>query len=154
MQGIGRVYVQYFNSRYGRTGTLWEGRYKAAIVDAERYFLTCMRYIELNPVRAGMAASPAEYRWSSHRANACAGVDSLIRPHPVYCQLGESTETRQAAYRDLFRSSIAQGELCVIRDATQNAWALGSAAFREKVAALSRRGERLPLGRPRKERRN
>ena len=153
MQGIGRVYVQYFNSRYRRTGTLWEGRYKAAIVDDERYLLTCMRYIELNPVRAGMVALPAEYLWSSHRANACAGIDSLIRPHPVYRQLGESTETRQAAYRDLFRSSIAQNELCVIRDATQNAWAMGSAAFREKIAALSRRGERLPLGRPRKERR-
>jgi len=153
MQGIGRVYVQYFNWRHRRTGTLWEGRYKAAIVDDERYLLTCMRYIELNPVRAGMVALPAEFQWSSHRANAHAGIDSLIRPHPVYCQLGESTESRQAAYCDLFRSSIAQDELCVIRDATQNAWAMGSAAFREKIAALSRRGERLPLGRPRKERR-
>ena len=152
MQGIGRVYVQYFNSRYRRTGTLWEGRYKAAIVDDERYLLTCMRYIELNPVRAGVVASPAGYLWSSHRANACADVDSLIRPHPVYHQLGESAETRQAAYRELFRSSIAQDELCAIRDATQNAWALGGAAFREKIAALNRRGERLPLGRPRKKR--
>ena len=154
MQGIGRVYVQYFNSRHRRTGTLWEGRYKAAIVDDERYLLTCMRYIELNPVRAGVVASPAGYLWSSHRANAYAGVDSLIRPHPVYRQLGESAETRQAAYRELFRSSIAQDELCAIRDATQNAWALGGAAFREKIVALSRRGERLPLGRPRKERCN
>jgi putative transposase len=78
----------------------------------------------------------------------------LIRPHPVYCQLGESVETRQAAYRQLFRSPIAQNEMDIIRDATQNAWALGSSAFREKIAALSRRGERLPLGRPPKGRRN
>lgn len=154
MQGIGRVYVQYFNSRHHRSGTLWEGRYKAAIVDDERYLLTCMRYIELNPVRAGMVASPAEYRWSSHRANAWAVVDKLIRPHPVYCHLGESEAARTAAYRDLFRSSISRDEMCIIRDATQNAWALGSAAFREKIAALSRRGERLPLGRPRRECRN
>jgi putative transposase len=101
-----------------------------------------------------MVASPAEYRWSSHRANAWAVVDKLIRPHPVYCHLGESEAARTAAYRDLFRSSISGDEMCIIRDATQNAWALGSAAFREKIAALSRRGERLPLGRPRKECRN
>ena len=154
MQAVGRVYVQYFNFAYRRTGTLWEGRYKAAIVDDEHYLLTCMRYIEQNPVRASMVASPAEYAWSSFRANACGATDELIEAHAVYQQLGESTEARQFAYRELFRSSIAEDDLCVIRDATQNAWALGSAAFREKIVALSRRGERLPIGRPRKERRD
>ncbi len=154
MQAIGRVYVQYFNSMYQRTGTLWEGRYKAAIVDDDRYLLTCMRYIEQNPVRASMVASPAEYQWSSFRANACEATDELIEPHALYRRLGGSAETRKLAYRELFGSPIADDDLRVIRDATQNAWALGGAAFRMKVAALNRRGERLALGRPRKERRD
>ena len=113
-----------------------------------------MRYIEQNPVRASMVASPAEYAWPSFRANACGATDELIEPHAVYRQLGAAAEVRQLAYRELFRSSIAGDDLCVIRDATQNAWALGSPAFREKITALSRRGERLPIGRPRKERRD
>jgi putative transposase len=153
MQSLGRIYVGYFNSTYQRTGTLWEGRYKAAIVDDERYLLTCMRYIELNPVRAHMVASPSEFPWSSFSANARGAVDHLVEPHAIYGRLGTSPQTRQAAYRQLFRSSISEDEMCNIRDATQNAWALGSAAFRTKIAVLTRRAERLPMGRPRKERR-
>jgi putative transposase len=151
MQSIGRVYVQYFNAAHHRTGTLWEGRHKPAIVDEERYLLTCMRYIEVNPVRAHMVASPAEFLWSSFRANACGADDDLLSPHPIYRRLGGSPEARQAAYRALFQSSIPDDELCVIRDATRNAWALGSATFRSKIAGLCRRAERLPMGRPRKE---
>ena len=150
MQAIGRVYVQYFNSIHCRTGTLWEGRYKAAIVDEERYLLTCMRYIELNPVRAQMVSSPAEYPWSSFRANAYGAIDKLIAPHAAYRALDNSANARLVAYRELFRSAIECDDLCAIRDATQNAWALGSAAFREKIASVSRRGNRLVLGRPRK----
>jgi putative transposase len=102
-----------------------------------------------------MVASPAEYQWSSFRANACGATDELIEPHAVYRQLGGCAETRKLAYRELFGSPIADDDLRVIRDATQNAWALGSAAiFRKKIAALNRRGERLPLGRPRKQRRD
>jgi putative transposase len=151
MQAIGRVYVQYFNATYRRSGTLWEGRYKAAIVDGERYLLTCMRYIELNPVRARMVANPAHYRWSSYQANACGAGDDLVVCHPIYRRLGGSPEARQATYRELFKSSIPEAQLCLIRDVTQNAWALGSAAFRSKIAELSRRAGRLPMGRPRKE---
>ena len=146
MQSIGRVYVQYFNSTHGRTGTLWEGRYKAAIVDDESYLLTCMRYIELNPVRAGMVSSPSEYRWSSYRANVCGDDDELVDPHDVFRQLGRSPAERRAAYRELFRGSIADDTLREIRDATQNAWALGDARFRRNVTTLSRRAERLPKG--------
>jgi REP-associated tyrosine transposase len=148
MQSIGRVYVQYFNSTYHRTGTLWEGRYKAAIVDDDRYLLTCMRYIELNPVRARMVSSPGEYPWSSFRANACGAPDDLVVAHPIYRRLGRSREDCQSAYRELFRSAITESDLCDIRDATQNAWALGSETFRRKVEALSRRPDRLPMGRP------
>lgn len=153
MQSIGRIYVQYFNSTYRRTGTLWEGRYKAAIVDDERYLLTCMRYIELNPVRAQMVVSPSEFPWSSFSANAWGMADDLVEPHAIYHQLGPSPEARRAAYCQLFRSAIPEAEVSSIRDATQHAWALGSAAFRNKIAALNRRAERLPMGRPRKEQR-
>ncbi len=150
MQAIGRVYVRYFNSVHWRTGTLCEGRYKAAIVDDETYVLTCMRYIELNPVRAGLVPAPDEYRWSSYGANAWGAQDALIDAHDTYRQLGRSAAERRAAYRELFRESIPDAAVRDIRDATQNAWALGSATFRRNVTTLSRRAERLPIGRPRK----
>lgn len=149
MQSIGRVYVQYFNARHGRTGTLWEGRYKAAIVDDERYLVTCMRYVELNPVRAGMVIEPSDYRWSSHRANALGENDDLLEPHPTYQRLGISPKERQAAYRELFGPPMASHELETIRDATQNAWALGGTEFRQRIVASGRRPERLPKGRRR-----
>jgi len=151
MQSIGRVYVKYFNATHCRTGTLWEGRYKAAIVDDDRYLLTCMRYIELNPVRAQMVPTPDEFPCSSFSANARGTVDDLVEPHAIYRALGSSPEARQAAYRQLFRSSIPDSEIRSIRDATQNAWALGNAEFRSRIAAMGRRAERQPLGRPRKE---
>jgi putative transposase len=149
MQSVGRIYVQYFNSMYRRTGTLWEGRYKAAIVDSDVYLLTCMRYIELNPVRARMVASPGEFPWSSFRANACGAPDALLEQHGIYRHLGDSPQMRQAGYRNLFESTMSSDECSLIRDATQHAWALGSEAFRERVAKLDRRAARLPLGRPR-----
>jgi len=149
MQAIGRVYVSYFNSVHGRTGTLWEGRYKAAIVDDETYVLTCMRYIELNPVRAGLVSAPDEYRWSSYRVNAWGAHDAFVDPHDAFRQLGHSPAERRAAYRELFRQAIPESTLNAIRDATQNAWALGDAIFRRNVTMRSRRAERLPMGRPR-----
>ena len=145
MQSLGRIYVAYFNGRYGRTGTLWEGRYKAAIVEHERYLLSCMRYIESNPVRARIVESPSEYRWSSFRANACGGVDRLITPHPIYDAMGDSADARQTAYRDLFGSAIPEDDVSEIRDATQNAWALGSPAFRRKISLLTRRAHRVRM---------
>ena len=149
MQAVGRVYVKYFNGLYDRTGTLWEGRYKAAIVEDDQYLLTCMRYIELNPVRAGIVQSPGEYPWSSFRANAEGASDALISPHALYWELGRSAETRQASYRALFCSAVSAEDMSVIRDSTQHAWALGNVAFRRKIGALGRRAERLPTGRPR-----
>lgn len=152
MQSIGRVYVQYFNERYGRTGTLWEGRYKAAIVDDERYLLTCMRYVELNPVRAGMVVDPRAYRWSSHRANALGENDDLVRAHPTYQLLGCAPKERQAGYRELFGPSVPDQEIEIIRDATQNGWALGDTKFRQRISASGRRPARLPRGGARPER--
>jgi putative transposase len=101
LQMLGRYYVQYFNYCYRRTGTLWEGRYKATLIDSEAYLLTCMRYIELNPVRAGMAVDPADYLWSSHLVNALGQASDLIEPHSEYQRLEATAEARQAAYRDL-----------------------------------------------------
>ena len=149
MQSLGRVYVQYFNRTYERTGTLWEGRYKAAIVDDETYLLACMRYIELNPVRACIVASPYDYRWSSFRANGCADADDLVHPHEIYRRLGSSPTERHAAYRELFRDAIPDATIARIRDATQNGWALGEAGFRQMLTTLGRRAERLPKGRGR-----
>jgi putative transposase len=148
MQSVGRVYVRYYNAKYSRTGTLWDGRYKAAIVEHERYLLMCMRYIELNPVRAGMVAAPEQYRWSSFRANAAGIRDEMVCEHPLYVGLGSTCEARQSGYRALFGSSLTDADVASIRDATQNAWALGGASFRQRVAAANRRAERLRAGRP------
>jgi len=134
MQMLGRYYVQYFNYCYKRTGTLWEGRYKATIIDTEQYLLTCMRYIELNPVRAqGMVDHPSEYPWSSYRCNALGETDKLIMPHQEYEGLGATDEQRESAYRQLFHSHITDVTLEAIREATNKAWVLGSDSFKNKL---------------------
>ena len=140
VQMLGRYYVQYFNYTYNRTGTLWEGRYKATLIDSEQYLLTCYRYIELNPVRAeGMVDHPSEYPWSSYRFNALGEQSDLITPHQEYLRLGRSAPTRQAAYRSLFKARIPDKTLEEIREATNKAWALGSSYFREKIEAQTGR---------------
>jgi putative transposase len=104
MQALGRRYVYYMNKSYNRTGTLWEGRYKSSLIDSDCYLLTCMRYIELNPVRAGMVDHPGEYKWSSFQSNAQSQSEAnrLLESHPIYMKLGSCIDTRQAAYRELF----------------------------------------------------
>lgn len=103
MQAIGRRHVGSFNARYRRTGTLWEGRFKSALVDSERYALACYRYIELNPVRAGIVTCPREYRWSNHARNAYGTHEPRITPHAAYLfSLGTDDVTRLDAYRRLF----------------------------------------------------
>ena len=134
MQSLGRRYVQYFNYMYKRTGTLWEGRYKASLIDTDSYLLTCMRYIELNPVRAkGMAEHPSEYQWSSYRHNAMGKPDKLLTEHPLYQRLGESTESRYLAYQELFKSIVPEKTLDEIRAATNTSWVLGSDYFIEQI---------------------
>lgn len=135
MQTLGRYYVQYFNHRYNRTGTLWEGRYKATLIDTEQYLLTCMRYIELNPVRAkNMVKHPSDYRWSSYRCNALGEANALITPHHEYYNLDSTGAKRQAAYRQLFRFQIPQETLFAIRESTNKAWVLGTERFKRRVA--------------------
>ena len=151
MQSLGRYYVQYFNYRYQRTGTLWEGRYKSTLIDAEQYLLTCYRYIELNPVRAGMVAHPREYNWSSYGHNALGVTDPIVTEHALYRRLGRTTPERQAAYRALFRHHISQETLATIRDATNKAWVPGNARFQEGVEQLlARQAAPKPRGGDRK----
>ncbi|MDT8311713.1 MAG: transposase, partial [Methylophaga sp.] len=136
MQSVGRRYVQYFNYGYRRTGTLWEGRYKASLIDSERYALTCYRYIELNPVRAGMVESPADYRWSSYHVNALGKQDDVVSAHFCYEALGDNDEIRRQRYRDLFAYAIDGASLDEIRQTVNKGWALGSEKFKREVEAL------------------
>jgi putative transposase len=149
MQSVGRRYVQYFNFLYKRTGTLWEGRYRATVIDAENYLFECMRYIELNPVRAGMVAHPRDYAWSSYRANAEGKVDTLVTPHKLYRSLAKEERERRAAYRDLVKEPMNAQLLDEIRNRSNKGWALGSARFQAKIERLTeRRAAPLPKGRP------
>jgi putative transposase len=151
MQSVGRRYVQYFNHCYGRTGTLWEGRYRATLIDSDAYLLTCMRYIELNPVRAGMVEGPEDYPWSSYGNNGLGQENLLITPHERYLVLGGCGAERQCAYRHLFRAALGDGVLCEIREATNKAWVLGNDRFKARVEQLTgRRAQSKPRGRPRK----
>ncbi len=111
----------------------WEGRYKATLIDSESYLLTCMRYIELNPVRAGMVADPVNYPWSSYRFNALRQTDSLVTPHFELQRLGNDDGERQAAYRALFNQTLSETQINKIREATNKAWALGESRFKERI---------------------
>lgn len=150
MKALGQRYVQHVNRTYRRTGSLWEGRFRSCIVGEEAYLLGCQRYIELNPVRAGMVEHPAEYPWSSYRTNARGEAERIpLSPHPIYLALGRDEGERQAAYRELFRQEQASGMVDEIRRATNGNFALGSGAFQERVTAtLGRRASRGQPGRP------
>jgi putative transposase len=152
MQSLGRRYVSYINIRHHRTGTLWEGRYKACLVDTETYLLRCYRYIEMNPVRAGMVNRADECPWSSHAFNASAAPNPLLRPHPSYLLLANDAVERCRRYRELFEQSAATDELDAIRLHLQRQHALGSERFRAAIEAqLSRRAGPAKIGRPKKQ---
>jgi len=125
MQALGRRYVRYINDRHHRTGTLWEGRYKACPVDGESYLLHCYRYIELNPVRAGMVVSPADYPWSSYRANALGLADPVLEPHALYLGLGATPASRAQAWARICGHPLSERDLMEIRIALQKNRALG-----------------------------
>jgi putative transposase len=149
MKALGQRYVQYINRTYRRSGTLWEGRFRSCLTQEESYLLACQRYIELNPVRAGMVDHPAEFRWSSYQANAQGEPDAVIEPHPLYLALGTTAATRQAAYRELFRYELDPGAVDAIRQATNGNYALGDERFGAEIAAmLGRRAVRGKAGRP------
>lgn len=150
MQAIGRRYVRNYNLRHQRSGTLWEGRYKSTLIQAERYLLACMVYMDLNPVRAGMVPDPADYTWSSHQHYVGRRVDKLITPHPLYWELGNTPFARDEAYGALVRAGISESEKQALTDSALRGWALGEPDY---VADLQRRTERrvarAQAGRPR-----
>lgn len=139
MQSLGRSYVRWFNRKYGRTGTLWEGRYRATVIDTDRYLLTCMVYVERNPDRAGLVDLPGKYRWSSYRANALGADDPLVTAHRTYLALADSRPTRLEAYRSLCSRPVPEDQLRAIRSATNLAWVLGDESFQRLVEDMTGR---------------
>ena len=149
MQDVGRRYVKYVNTAYERSGALYEGRFKSSLVESPSYFLTCMRYIELNPVRAGMARGPGEYPWSSFGQNATGEPTGLVVAHPEYLSLGPDAERRSKAYVNMFGEAIPEDSLKAIRDSARKGRALGSDRFCAAVEGTLRRPVKLvPQGRP------
>lgn len=149
-QSLGRQYVTHVNKTYRRRGTLWEGRYKSNVVQSDRYLLTCMRYIELNPVRARMVSKPGEYRWSSYSANAFGADNAIVNPHAEYLALGNSALDRQTAYQELFKLSFDAEELDLLRCAMHSGTPLGNEKFRQQIEiALGRKIGEVRRGRPR-----
>ena len=152
MQAVGRRYVRYFNDRQGRSGTLWEGRYRSTVIDTDRYLLACMVYLDLNPVRAGLVERAEQYPWSSHRHYLGLVQDKLVTPHPLFWDLGNTPFAREVKYAELVRGGLAAGQQQALTDSALSGWALGDAAF---VADLQKRTQRRLLksqpGRPQKE---
>jgi putative transposase len=139
MQAAGRRYVRYFNDSQGRSGTLWEGRYRATLIEAERYLLACMAYMDLNPVRAGLVAEAKDYPWSSHGHYAGLRVESLLTPHPLVWALGNTPFAREAAYAELVRAGITLEQQELLTRSALGGWALGGGDF---LAELQKRTER------------
>lgn len=151
LQSVGRRYVAYFNQRYARSGTLWEGRYRSTVLDPERYLIAAMRYLELSPVRAGLSAEPARYLWSSCAHHVGITQDLMVTDHPLYWALANMPFDRQALYRQALEEGPAAGECERIREATHKGWMLGDADFAGRHAATaSRRPVIATRGRPRK----
>ncbi|SEG66049.1 transposase [Vibrio hangzhouensis] len=149
MQSLGRSYVYYFNKRYKRSGTLWEGRFKSALVDSENYLFQLYKYIELNPVAAGMVNVAADYKWSSYKTNALGKASKLIKPHPNYLLLGKDLNSRLEGYRSLFGKPLSQSASHTIKTATESSLAIGSNRFLEQIEALTGQSFRIRnRGRP------
>lgn len=151
MQWIGRQYVPYFNGKYHRTGTLWQGRYRATVLESGQYFLLCSRYIESHPARAGLVGSPEDYPWSSIGHHIGAKPDPLITDHSVFWALGNTPFDREASYRTLLEQGLSERESRALTQATLKGWPLGSDRFKTLLAKqANRRVEPAKRGRPRK----
>jgi putative transposase len=139
MQAVGRRYVRYFNDRQGRSGTLWEGRYRSTVIDTDRYLLACMVYVDLNPVRAGLVERAEQYPWSSHRHYLGLVHDKLVAPHPLFWELGNTPFAREVKYAELVRSGLATRQQQALTDSALSGWVLGDVDF---VADLQKRTRR------------
>ncbi len=144
--------MQYVNRSYRRSGTLWEGRFRSCLTQSEGYVLACYRYIELNPVRAGMVRHPRDYRWSSYQANALGKANAMLTPHEQYQRLGSNEAERRKHYQELFKAHIDPETLDQIRAATNGNYVLGEARFQQEIEkTLGRRATRGQAGRPKNE---
>ena len=149
MQAVGRTYVRYFNQLHQRSGTLWEGRYRSTLIEAERYLLPCMAYIDLNPVRAGLTAEAKDYPWSSHGHYAGLRADKLVFPHPQFWALGNTPFEREAAYAEMVRSGVSTDQQAALTTSALKGWALGTETFVADLQKLTeRRVQKLQAGRP------
>jgi len=137
MQSLGRNYVRFFNYRNQRTGTLFEGRFKSCLVQSGEYLLACQRYIELNPVRAGLVSDPADYTWSSYRAHALGHAVKMWQPHAQYLELSHNRAARMSAYRQLFAQELGQDLTSDIRDSLNTGLVLGNERFQREVELLT-----------------
>jgi putative transposase len=152
MQELSGRYVRVINRIHARTGSLWEARFRSSLVDSESYLLVCQRYIELNPVRAGLVQEPSAYLWSSHPCYAAGRATQLITEHPVYLRLGLAAHERRMAYLSLFAEALDDRVVQHIRAAINSDSAFGSDAFLDNAEAKLGRSVRLPKrGRPRKD---
>jgi putative transposase len=149
MQAVGRRYVRWFNDAQGRTGTLWEGRYKSTVIDTDQYLLTCMAYLDLNPVRAALVGQASDYAWSSHGHYIGQKVDKLITPHPLVWGLGNTPFAREAKYAELVKGGISASQQVKLTDAALRGWALGDVDFVKELQDLTqRRVSKAAAGRP------
>ena len=149
MQAVGRAYVLYFNKRHGRSGTLWEGRYRSALIQTERYFLACMAYIDLNPVRAGMVVQAADYPWSSHGHYIGRQNEAWLTPHPMYWEMGNTPFAREAAYAAMIQAGVNQEQQQALTSSALSGWALGEKSFVQGLQKqTSRRVNPAKAGRP------
>lgn len=151
MQHLGRNYVRYFNRRHSRTGTLWEGRFRSSLIQSDRYLLACQRYIELNPVRAGIVRYPSEYHWSSYHSNALGVSSSFIKPHEIYLSLGKDEERRRFAYLRLFDEALSDEQIDAIRYAANKGFAFGTDEFKSLIESQSGQRSYLMKTGPKKE---
>jgi putative transposase len=149
MQAVGRRYVRHFNQAQGRSGTLWEGRYRSTLIQADRYLLACMAYLDLNPVRAGIAQSAKDYPWSSHRRYIGLRDDKLVTPHPLFWTLGNTPFAREAAYAEMVDAGVSQQQQQALTNSALQGWALGEVSYVEELQKrTARRVSKGKAGRP------
>lgn len=130
IQWIGRNYVPYFNRKYSRSGTVWQGRYKTAVIDADSYLLLNSRYIEYLPVRAGLAGAPGDFPWSSYAQHAGMKSDPVVTDHPLYWALGNTPFQREGTYAELSAQDLSKDQIVIVEKAVLKGWPLGSDKFK------------------------
>ena len=152
MQYVGRYYVPYINHKYGFSGSLWEGRFKSNLIDSDRYLFACMRYIELNPVRAGMVEKPQDYVYSSYHCNALNLNDMLVKPHSEFIKLSDKPELRSLFYANLFKEVVSNEVMSEIKASYQSGMPVGSSHFKAHIEqVLERKLGYTQRGRPKKD---